>query len=202
MRLTDEQERKIIELLDKDGLKMKSLRDDILDHLCCVVEIRIKKGEAFEMALQEALIELAPNGLSEIERKTIFLLNYRRILMMKILMYLIGFVGAFTLTAGITFKLLYFPYANMLFTGGFLLLLLVFLPLYTFDKFKLAIARSLSERLKIIMGCVSGTVIGLSGVFKFLHWQGASVLLLAGAFIFAAGYLPFLFFTMYKKSVS
>jgi len=117
-------------------------------------------------------------------------------------MYLIGFAGAVTLTTGITFKLLWYPMANILFTIGFLVLLLIFVPMLAFDRYKVAIAKALSERLKIILGSIAGVIVGLSGLFKFLHWQGAEVLLLAGAFIFAVGYLPFLFFTMYKKSLA
>lgn len=202
MRLTEEQEQAIAKFVDAKDLKIRALRDDILDHLCCVVEIRLKKGESFDLALQKAVDELAPDGLNDIEQKTIFLLNYKRIIMMKRFMYVIGFVGAFTLTAGVTFKILHYPYANMLSTIGFLVLLLIYVPLLAFDKYKVAIASSLSERLKIIMGCLSGAIVGLSVLFKIFHWQGASILLLAGAFIFAVGFLPFLFFTMYKKSVS
>ncbi|MFD2565354.1 hypothetical protein [Aquimarina rubra] len=200
MKLTIEQEEKIKIFVDKQGLKLPALRDDILDHLCCVVESELKAGKTFEQSLQDAISELAPNGLIDLERKTFFLLNSKRIIMMKKLMYFIGFIGALTLTTGITFKILWYPGANKLFITGFLLLLLVFVPMLAFDRYKVAIAKTLSERLKIILGCVSGVIIGMSGLFKLMHWMGAEVLLLAGAFIFAIGYLPFLFFTMYKRS--
>jgi hypothetical protein len=32
--------------------------------------------------------------------------------------------------------------------------------------------------------------------------QGADLLLMLGAFVFAFGFLPFYFFTMYKKSIA
>jgi hypothetical protein len=38
--------------------------------VCCVVEQKIKEGKSFEIALQEAFNEVAPNGLDEIQRKT------------------------------------------------------------------------------------------------------------------------------------
>ncbi|WP_109298851.1 hypothetical protein [Aquimarina sp. AU474] len=202
MKLTEEQESRIVEFVDTQGLKLKSLRDDILDHLCCVVESELNQGKLFDESLENAIQELAPNGLINVERKTLFLLNSKRIIIMKKFMYLIGFVGALTLTIGVTFKLLWYPGANKFFTIGFLLLLLVFVPMLTFDKYKVAIAKALSERLKIILGCVSGIIVGLSGLFKFMHWPGAEILLLTGAFIFAIGFLPFLFFTMYKKSIT
>lgn len=202
MKLSVEQEEEIKEFVDKQGLRLPSLRDDLLDHLCCVVECELQRGKEFNQSLQDAILELAPNGLIDIENKTIFLLNSKRIIMMKKIMYLIGFIGAVTLTTGITFKLLWYPGANNLFIIGFLLLLLVFVPMLAFDRYKVAIAKALSEKLKIILGSISGVTVGFSGLFKLMHWPGAEFLLLAGAFIFAIGYLPFLFFTMYKKSIA
>ncbi|GAA4270969.1 hypothetical protein U6A24_03635 [Aquimarina gracilis] len=202
MKLTEEQEDIIRDFIDSQGVTIESLKDDLLDHLCCVVDSDLRKGKPFNQSFDAAVQELAPNGLIDIECKTFFLLNTKRIIMMKKLMYLVGFAGSFALTIGVTFKLLLYPGANVFFMVGFLTLLLVFVPMLTFDRYKVVIARALSERLKIILGCLAAVVTGLAGLFKLLHWQGTSVLLLAGAFIFAVGFLPFLFFTMYKKSIA
>ncbi|MGY3792895.1 hypothetical protein [Aquimarina sp. 433] len=202
MRLDEEQEKRIEEFVDMQDFRLVSLRDDILDHLCCVVESDLRAGKTFDQSLKDAVFDLAPNGLIDLEKKTFFLLNSKRIIMMKKLMYLIGFIGSLTLTTGIVFKLLWYPGANMLLMTGFLVLLLIFVPMVTIDKYKVTIAKNLSERLKIILGCVSAVVVGLAGLFKVMHWMGAEVLLLAGGLIFAVGYLPFLFFTMYKKSLA
>ncbi|MBW1295558.1 hypothetical protein [Aquimarina litoralis] len=201
MKLNEEQENRIETFVDEQGLKLTSLRDDILDHLCCVVESDLKTGKTFDQSLKDAVLDLAPNGLIDLERKTFFLLNSKRILMMKKLMYLIGFIGALALTTGVVFKILWYPGANMLLMTGFLILLLLFVPMVTIDRYKVAIAKNLSERLKIILGCISAVIVGLAGLFKVMHWMGAEFLLLAGGLIFAVGYLPFLFFTMYKKSL-
>lgn len=121
---------------------------------------------------------------------------------MKKLFYLIGFIGSLALTIGITFKLLQMSGGNEFFIVGFLILLLVFIPILAFYKYKVAISRTLSERLKIILGGTASVITGLSGVFKILHLHGANVLLLVGVFVFAVGFLPFFFFTMYKNSDS
>lgn len=202
MRLDEEQEKRIEEFVDKQGFKLGSLRDDILDHLCCVVESELRTGKTFDQSLKDAVFDLAPNGLIDLERKTFFLLNSKRIIMMKKLIYLIGFIGSLVLTTGIVFKLLWYPGANILLMTGFLILLLIFVPMVTIDRYKVTIAKNISERLKIILGCVSAVIVGLAGLFKIMHWMGAEVLLLAGGLIFAVGYLPFLFFTMYKKSLA
>jgi len=202
MKLTVEQEKIIKTFVDAQGLKIKTLSDDVTDHLCCVVESQLGKGKSFEDLLDKAVTDLAPDGLIEIQHKTIFLLNSKRIIFMKKLMYLIGFIGSITLTIGITFKLLRMPFATELFMIGFLTLLLIFVPLMGIDKYKVPLSKSISQKMKIILGVVASIIIGLSAVFKLMHLQGADLLLILGAFAFTFGFLPFCFFTMYKKSLS
>lgn len=202
MKLTPDQEDLIADFVDAQGLTIPSLRDDVIDHLCCVIEQDLNKGKPFDQLLQAAVLDIAPNGLKEIQAQTVFLLNAKRIIAMKKFMYFFGFLGAVSLTLGVTLKLLNMPWAYELFSVGFLTLLLVFIPLLAFDRYKVAISKALSERMKIILGASAALVTGLAGLFKMLHLQGAEILLMLGALIFAAGFLPFFFFTMYKKSVS
>lgn len=202
MKLTPEQEHLVYEYVETKKIANKLLKNDLIDHLFCVIEIQLEKGNSFDIAFDRALNQLAPNGLEEIEKETIYLLNYNRIIIMKQFMYIVGFLGALALTAGITFKLLSLPFGYELFATGFIILFLIFIPLYAFDRYKVTIAKNLSQRMKIILGVVASVITGLAGLFKVLHLQGADLLLMLGAFIFTVGFLPFLFFTMYKKSVS
>ncbi len=202
MKLTPEQEDLIADFVDAQGITLPSLRDDVIDHLCCVIEQDLHKGKPFDQLLQAAVLDIAPTGLKDILAQTVFLLNSKRIIAMKKFMYLVGFLGAVALTLGVTLKLLNMPWGYELFSVGFLTLLLVFIPLLAFDRYKVAISKALSERMKIILGASAALVTGLAGLFKMLHLQGAEILLMLGALIFVAGFLPFFFFTMYKKSVS
>ncbi|MEL6625478.1 MAG: hypothetical protein AAFY70_13045 [Bacteroidota bacterium] len=202
MRLTPDQEQIIENLVDAQGLKIRTLRDDLIDHLCCVVESELSKGQSFEQVLENAVADLAPDGLIAIQHQTIFLLNAKRIKLMKQIMYTTGFIGAVTLTAGVTLKLLHMPFASELFIVGFLTLFLIFIPLIAFDRYKVALSQTLSVRLKIISGAVASGIVGLSGLFKLMHLQGADVLLMLGVVAFVLGFLPFYFFTMYRQSIS
>ena len=202
MKLSSDQENKIRAHVESQGVKTDSLKEDIIDHLCCVIETRLSSNKSFDQLLEEATDELAPQGLAELEKRTVFLLNSKRIIIMKKSMYLIGLLGSISLTAGVAFKLLNMPGGYELFSVGLIVLLLVFVPLLALDKYKVAISQALSERMKIILGVLAAVITGLSGLFKIMHLQGAEMLLLLGAFIFALGFLPFLFFTMYKKSIT
>jgi hypothetical protein len=202
MTLTEKQIESIRAILHSEGLRNESLTDDLLDHICCVVELLMKRGRGFEEAVDEAIIDIAPHGLIDIEIQTRYLLNSNRIINMKKLMYLMGFLGAATLSVGTLFKIMYWPGADMASLIGVIILLLIFMPLWALDRYKYEVSKALSNKLKFFAGILSALIIGLSVVFKVLHLQGASVLLVVGAFIFVFGYLPFLFFSLYKKSIS
>src|SRR5262245_22259308 len=107
MKLSSEQIEEIRYKVNHSGIRIDSLRDDVLDHLCCVIEYELKSATTFREALDIAIKELAPNGLAQLERETVYLLNSKRIIHMKRVIYLIGFLGAVSLTIGTTFKLLH-----------------------------------------------------------------------------------------------
>jgi len=90
MRLSVDQIEHIRKNIDQSAITIESLRDDVLDHLCCAVEIKMERGKVFETSVREALRELAPDGLDEIQNETIFLLNSNKIIVMKKVMYSIG----------------------------------------------------------------------------------------------------------------
>ena len=65
MKLTEEQEKKVQQYVDAQGLKRTTLRDDVVDHLCCVLEHETGKGKPFEQSLHHAVNELAPPRFKE-----------------------------------------------------------------------------------------------------------------------------------------
>ena len=201
MKLSDQQVRHIRKQIEDSGIQLESLLEDVLDHLCCVVEVKMAQGKEFQTAAQEAEEELAPNGLAEIEQETVFLLNAHKISRMKKLTFSMGIIGSIALTGGATFKLLHLPGANQLFMIGYLVFLLVFIPLLAFDRFKYSIVKALSERV-IILGVISSIILGMAGAFKIMHLPGDHLLLMCGLILFAAFFLPLLLFNLYKKSFS
>jgi hypothetical protein len=202
MKLTVAQVDAIQQNIALSGLTIGTLKDDVIDHLCCVVEEKLNQGIDFEKAFHEALNELAPNGLAEIEDETVFLLNTNKIIMMKKLMYSIGLIAAVSISMGTCFKFLHMPGAEQLLNYGYAGFVLLYLPMMLFDHFKTKIQSALSEKLKMILGFLSALFTAAAMLFKALHYPGAPELLLIGAVIFSFGFLPFLFFTMYKKSVA
>lgn len=202
MKLTPEQQDIIVNFVDSHNLKVSSLRDDLTDHLCIVVENGLGGEKSLEQLLKEVVSEVAPNGLNRVEQDTIFLFNHKRVILMKKVINSTGFIGSLMLTTGVSLKLLQMSGGSELFITGFLIFFLLFIPSLAIDRYKVAISKAISYKLKIILGTTAAVITGLSGLFKLMHLQGADVLLIFGTFVFAVGFLPFLFFTMYKKSVA
>jgi len=202
MKLSAQQIATIRDRIEGSAITIQTLRDDVLDHLCCVTEYKIERGKQFDAAFLEALDEFAPNGLDLIQRETMFLLNSTKIIRMKKIIYTIGLLSAIAVSLGWLFSVMHWPGAYQLFNYGFLGFLLLFVPMLAIDRYKVYLGQALSEKLRIILGSLSAIVVGLSLVFKLLHLQGADFLLLGGMLLFTFGFLPFLFFRMYKKSIS
>jgi len=200
MRLSKEQVEHIRSRLER-GIQLPSLQEDVLDHLCCVLEHEDHSILTFEERLEEAIGELAPQGLQGLERETLFLLNHKKLIQMKKLMYLIGLGSSISLGMGLCFKLLGWLGGDELLIYGFLTFTLLFLPMMTIDRFTVKIQKSLSDKLRFALGSISALIAGVAVLFKILHLQGADQLLLIAAVVFSFGFLPFLFFTNYRKAV-
>ncbi len=70
MSLKAHQIRLIEKRLKKEGITYDPLSEDIVDHICIQVEERMDQGQKFMDALDAALQEFAPSGLSDIEEAT------------------------------------------------------------------------------------------------------------------------------------
>jgi hypothetical protein len=184
------------------SISLPLLGEDLLDHLCCAVEYEMQKGKSFEEATRKAVAELAPHGLVEIQQQTIDLLNNQTIIHMKKIMYAIGLVSTMSLSLGWLFRFLGWPGGDELANYGFFAFALLFLPLLAISQLKINTRQAFPEKLRIVFGLSSGIITCIASLFKIMHYPGTDFLLLSGAAIFIFGFLPVLFFSMYKKSIA
>jgi hypothetical protein len=84
MKLTDEQIVKLQEKLDQVGLSYEPLYDELLDHVCCLVEETMNQGFSFKESTEFALSKLTPKLIDQCQRDTKSLLNRNRIIMKRI----------------------------------------------------------------------------------------------------------------------
>jgi hypothetical protein len=200
MTLSPEQTSYVRKYVDQNNIRIYTLRDDVLDHICCSVEFKIDEGKTFEDSLREAVDELAPEGLRKLEFETILLLESKNILMKKF-MYFIGLITTIAMSMGFTFRILRLPGGFELLNYGFLAFAFIFLPMVTYNNFRMNVKRTFAEKLRIILGIVSALCTGAAVFFKMIHYPGVDPLLLAGMVIFSFGFLPCLFYTLYERSV-
>ena len=200
MTLSQDQVNQVRQYVDENGIQILSLRDDVLDHLCCSVELKIEEGKTFDASLRESLNELAPDGLKKLEFETIELLESKNIFMKKF-MYLIGLFTSIGMTLGVTFKLLHWAGGDELFNYSFIVFGLLFLPMAAYNSYTANVTRTIVEKLRILFGFISPLLIGSAIVMKILHLQGADLILLVGIGLFCFGFLPCLFYSMYVKSI-
>jgi len=198
--LSDEQVERIRADIERSSLSFQLVKDDLLDHFCCVVENRMELGLTFEDAYYLAWKQICPNGLDEIQEETIYMLTASKRIAMKKVMYSIGLISSICISVGWLFTLMRWPNGSELFSFGFLGFTMIFLPMFALDRYKASVGKVMFERLKIILGFASALTTGLSVFFKLMHWPGANELLVVGIFLFSIGFLPFLFFGMYKKA--
>lgn len=71
----DEYVDRIIYVIEGSSLVKKELKDDLVDHFCCLVEMDMNRGMGFDDAFKRAYDQTCPNGLDEIQKETVFLLN-------------------------------------------------------------------------------------------------------------------------------
>jgi hypothetical protein len=201
MELTRQQINLIRQHLVESRVTFSLLQDDLLDHLCCLIELKMKSGTSFEHAIEESVRELAPSGLNEIQKQTDILLHPTKS-MMRQLFYFIGLATTISMTMGIMFKLLHMPGGEQLFNYGFLLFSLIFLPAVAIEKYKSNRDTPMYDRLKSLFGFVSTVGVGCAVILKLamkLDWSG--VLLLVSVSVFCFGFLPFFFYDMYRDSM-
>jgi len=201
MQLSNEQVDVIQDYINQSSIEIQSLKDDLLDHFCCATEMYMADDLSFEDAYEKAKKLTAPGGLNQIQHETIFLLNYNKIIFMKRLAYLSGFVFSLAWLMGIYFKLMHLPGANVMVFGGMSGVSFIFIPLLLINRFKGDLHPVLSEKLKWVFGVLGLISFAVASWMKVAHLAGATIALGFSFIVLGFGFLPFLFFRMYKRSL-
>lgn len=196
--LSDDQ----IEFVRRDifaqGIRNEGLQQDLLDHICCVVEHELAAEDDFEAFYQQRIKHFYKRELKEIEEETIALLTFKNYYVMKKIMLLSGGVLTALLVVGLTLKFMHLPGAAVTLVLGVALLNFVFLPLL----FTLKIKENKTLREKAISGIstICGMLMSIGLIFKVMHWPGANMLIVTGFGALLLVFLPVYFFTGIRQA--
>lgn len=135
MRLTDQNIDYISTNLELYGLKNQALKEDILDHICTYLENEDQL--TFEEAYLEAIHKFGGYlSISQIEKETNAQLYFKSAKNRNKLLFVLEYLTASLIITGSLFKIMHWPFAGIIIFSGFMLLIIITLPLYFYTKYK------------------------------------------------------------------
>lgn len=160
--------------LRQKGIHTPDLQDNLLDHICCILETEMSDLGEFDSRYPEVLTRFYKNNLSEIEDETLYLQTFKHYYAMKKTMIWSGAVSTFAISVGAFFKMMHYPGSNVLLVTGIVIFSLLFLPLLL--TLKLRESGEKRDRIVLLLGLLTGILASMSVLFKLMWWPGANVL--------------------------
>jgi hypothetical protein len=186
--LTDDQIDYIAADLSARGLEMESLRDDLLDHVCCIIERELEANGDFRLCYDRVIRTFYKKDLREIETETLLLLQHKNYYAMKKVMIASGILSAALMSIGIFFKFMHYPGAGMGIVTGIVLFSFIFLPLMF--ALRLKEKQVAKDKWLLGLGILATALISMGTLFKIMHWPGANILGLSAVGTLLLLYLP------------
>jgi hypothetical protein len=168
-----------------DDICFSHLADELLDHLCCDVELEMAEGLNFFEAYRKVKGKMGQRRLKEIQEETLYAVDtkYRN---MKNTMKISGIAGTTMLGFAALFKIMHWPWAGILCILGGVALAFVFMP-----SALTVLWKETKSRKKIflyITAFLAAMLFITAVVFKIQHWPLAGILLslaaITGVFMF------------------
>jgi len=179
------------------GLTYERLIDDMLDHVCCMVEERMVVGDDFESSYMQVLDSIGEKRLPEIQHQTLLILDkkYQR---MKNFTYIFGLSSAILTILGSFFKRMHWPGAGIMITVGLVLIVLVFLPLYFITSHREQVEKK--NPVYAIVGYLTIALLLAGATFKIQHWPGAGWLIYSSIGFILIGFIPLYVVNVFQRS--
>ena len=201
-KLTDEQIDYVVLQVNKSHIDSRELKEDLIDHFCCFIEDYMAQGKNFDESYIKAYEIICPNGFDEIHEETIMLLTSKNIILMKKALYITGFIASLFITTSFLFKALHWPGAGVSLLVSAVVLIFILLPLVLLYFYRKEFSNYISYKLKYVFGYLGVALLLSAVVIKLLHWPGSGIVFLFSVAIINFGFLPFLFYRIYKKSAA
>lgn len=180
----------------KRGIYLDDLHDNLLDHVCCIIENEMQEEQDFKTFYSDVIQRFFEKELAEIEDETFLLITFKNYHTMKKITTGSGIISAILMSLGILFKYMHWPGASLFLLLGITATSLVFMPLLFIFRSKTS--NSSRDKLLLGSGVSLGIVLSLHILFKIMHWPGAN-LLLNIINVALAIFIPVYFFTGYRN---
>jgi hypothetical protein len=173
-QLTDKQIDFILDDIRARGVKLDSLQQSLLDHVCCIIEQNLEANGDFESFYRNTIQLFYKKELAEIEEETLLLLKFKHYYTMKRIMLFSGSFGVAGFIIGSFFKIMHWPGAVLIFFFSVLLISLIFLPLVF--VLKVQEEKSFQTKFTLAAGTLVAILYCLSALFKVMYWPYANLM--------------------------
>ncbi|MCB0738414.1 MAG: hypothetical protein KDC92_12935 [Bacteroidetes bacterium] len=194
--LSDKQINEVYDHLINKGITYPPLIDELLDHLCCLIEEQMEQGAQFQQAFLQAIKQFGPSGIERTQEATIFLLTLQ-LRKMKKTASILGIIGGVTTILGTLFKVMHWPGANVMLLSGLVITALLFMPFALYVNYKTN--QGIRDRATLIAGFTGGILLFVFALFKIMHWPGASALLILSLGELILVFVPLYFVKSYRN---
>ncbi len=196
--ITEQQIEYILNDIRRNGVEMEDLQLNLLDHICCIVEQKLKEDDDFERFYHEVIKQFYKKELHEIEEETINLLTFKNYYTMKKLMIISGIVSATAFVIGSFFKIIAWQGTILFLMAAMGIFSFIFLPLLVVLKVKET--DSARNKIVLVIAAIVGVLYSMATLFVARQWQGGTALLFATVGTSAFLLIPTYFFTGIRKA--
>lgn len=188
----------ILDDIEAHGIKTEDLKDNLLDHICCIVENEMNTKDDFYEFYERILPRFFTDELREIQEETDKLLTFKDYYAMKNTLVKSGLISTALTLLGVLFKIMHWPGASIMLVLGVAIFGLLFIPLMIVLKFK--DEEKPIDKWVLSMGLALGMVASIGVLFKIMHWPFASILIISSLSAFILIFVPTYFITKVRRA--
>lgn len=198
--LSDQNVEFITKRINESKIESAEMREDLIDHFCCVIEEEMKNGKLFEESFEKAYNDICHDGFEELQNETVFLLTTKKINAMKKVLYLSGYLSVFGLTTLAFIKLSHLPGAKIVALITTSLLVFLFLPTLFLRLYSKHLSKTFLNKFMYIFGYLGLLFLLIFLIFKEFHLPGSLIIFLTLIIVFNFLFFPLFFLKIYRKS--
>lgn len=195
--ISDEELDFIVNDIKANGVVIEDLQNNLLDHICCIIEHEMPVNEDFYKFYKQILPRFFKNDLKELQVETENLLTFKNYYAMRNTLKITGIVSALFTILGATLKVLHLPGAGIAIILGGAMFSLIFLPLMIVLKFK--DEEKQVDKIVLSFGFLIAMIAFTGVLFKLMHWPFANIMMISGSAAFVFAYVPLYYFSRVRR---